>query len=112
MEKTLKDSKLNAFKLGKLIAKNEKIINKKEKAIKKNNRMIKESSKKIEKLENQLEKLEKELAKIELTLADQSLYEEANKEKLQRQLQLQAANKKELEQVESEWLQACEERDK
>lgn len=54
MEKTLKDSKLNAFKLGKLIAKNEKIINKKEKAIKKNNRMIKESSKKIEKLEKEV----------------------------------------------------------
>lgn len=66
---------------------------------------------KIKTLEEQLKKLEKSMAVVEMTLADTTLYEEQNKEKLQKELQKQADFKKQIEQVEEEWLKACEERD-
>lgn len=67
---------------------------------------------KIQRLETQLEKFEKEATAIELLLADTTIYEEKNKEKLQQSLLKQAALKKEMLQTESEWLAASEERDK
>lgn len=67
---------------------------------------------KIEKLEKEIAKLEKQEAVISAELAEASLYEPANKDKLAVKLQDQQKIKKELERVEQEWLQACEERDK
>lgn len=67
---------------------------------------------KVKKLEDQLTKLEKEMAAIEHELTDLSLYEENNKVKLQTYLSKQVQIKKELDRVEEEWLNACEERDK
>jgi len=67
---------------------------------------------KVKKLEDEIEKLEKESNKIEVLLADPAIYEPEQKNLLQQHLQTQAKIKKELERVESEWLQACEERDK
>jgi ATP-binding cassette subfamily F protein 3 len=66
---------------------------------------------KIKRLEEQLEKLQTEYAVTETILADQSLYEEKNKEKLQEHLSHQSGLKKEIELKEQEWLLACEERD-
>ncbi len=67
---------------------------------------------KVKKLEDQLAKLEKKLTDIELVLTDAALYEAGNKEKLQTYLSDQVKIKKEIERVEEEWIQACEERDK
>jgi ATP-binding cassette subfamily F protein 3 len=66
----------------------------------------------VKRLENEIAKLEKEAAVIESALADLSLYEPQNKDKLQNYLLGQARIKKELEKVENDWLQACDERDK
>lgn len=67
---------------------------------------------KIKKLEDNLVKLEQKAAEIETILADVLLYEQQNKEQLQKHLLTQAKIKKEIEQVESEWIKACEEKDK
>jgi ATP-binding cassette subfamily F protein 3 len=67
---------------------------------------------KIKMLEEQLKQLEKDLSNIEITLADLSLYEPENKNKLQTILIQQAKIKKEIELTEEAWLSACEERDK
>lgn len=65
----------------------------------------------VKQLEKEILRLEKELALIEKTLSDQSIYDEAQKDKLQVQLINQAKVKKTLESIEEEWLIACEERD-
>jgi ATP-binding cassette subfamily F protein 3 len=62
----------------------------------------------IKKLEEQLAKLEKESLTIETKLEDQSLYEDANKELLQKCLEDQVNIKVKLKSIEQEWLQACE----
>ncbi len=62
----------------------------------------------VKKAEQVLDKLNAELAKIEGLLADTSLYEMANKEKLKTLLQQQAATKSALEQAEMDWLDASE----
>ena len=67
---------------------------------------------KMKKLEDEIAKLEKESNKIEVLLADPAMYEPEQKSLLQQHLQTQTKIKKELERVEIEWLQACEERDK
>jgi ATP-binding cassette, subfamily F, member 3 len=67
---------------------------------------------KIKQLENELNKLQKEYTALETILADHSIYEVTNKEKLQKHLLAQATIKKELARVEDAWLLACEERDK
>ena len=67
--------------------------------------------KKIQQLENELAKQQKEAIAIETILADVSLYEEQNKDKLQTHLQTQAALNKHIIQLEKDWLAACEERD-
>lgn len=51
MEDSLKDTKLNAYKLAELIRKNNKIIEEKEKAFSKNSKIIKESTVKMAQLE-------------------------------------------------------------
>ena len=66
---------------------------------------------KIKRLEDDLNKLEKKATAIETILADLSLYEPENKSMLQDHLMSQANIKKEMEQIEMAWLQACEERD-
>lgn len=75
-----------------------------------------ESRKPLDQRVNQLEKemlqLEKELAVVELALADQSIYDASQKEKLQMHNINQAKIKKQLESTEEAWLLACEERDK
>lgn len=63
---------------------------------------------KIQKLETQLNKLQKEEAAMEITLGDLSLYEEQNKETLQKKLLKQTEIKKQLKLVENEWLAAQE----
>jgi ATP-binding cassette, subfamily F, member 3 len=63
---------------------------------------------KIKKLEGELDKLQKQATSLELQLADESLYEEANKPQLQEYLLKQANVKKQLEAVELEWLTATE----
>jgi ATP-binding cassette subfamily F protein 3 len=67
---------------------------------------------KIKCLEDDLKKWEKEADAVETILTDLSLYEPENKSQLQRHLLAQAKIKKELEQCETAWLKACEERDK
>lgn len=62
----------------------------------------------VKKAEQILDKQNAELAKIELQLADTTLYEAANKEKLKDLLQQQAATKAALEQAEMDWLEASE----
>jgi len=66
---------------------------------------------KVKRLEDELDKLQKAASCIESLLTDLSLYEIENKEKLQTYLMNQMKIKKDLERVENEWLQACEERD-
>ena len=78
----------------------------------KENKQTKPLLQKIQRLETQLEKLEKEANVQEMLLTDATLYEEKNKEKLQQNLLKQAAHKIEMLETESEWLAACEERDK
>ncbi len=63
---------------------------------------------KIKTLEHELARLEKSLTDIEIVLADNMLYEEANKELLQKHLTQQAAFKKKTEEVEKTWLAACD----
>lgn len=67
---------------------------------------------KIQRLEDQIERLEKEASSLELALADATIYDAENKEKLQQMLLKQAEIKKSIMQSEGEWLMACEERDK
>ncbi len=73
---------------------------------------LKPLNSKIKQLESKLDKLHKQTKELEDKLADNALYQTENKTILQQTLQLQAVNKKELEQLENDWLQACEERDK
>ncbi|OBW91815.1 ABC transporter ATP-binding protein [Gallibacterium genomosp. 3] len=65
--------------------------------------------KEIQKLEKQLEQLSTELATIEEHLADNDLYLSENKDQLTQLLTQQASLKKELEVVESSWLEKQEE---
>jgi len=66
---------------------------------------------KIKKLENELERLHQEITSVETALTDTTLYEVQNKEKLQTYLLTQAKLKKQLEQIEQDWLDACEMKD-
>lgn len=66
---------------------------------------------KVKRLEDEISKLNKKLQEIESALADSTLYAAENKAQLQKYLLAQAENKKLLEKVEEEWLQACEEKD-
>ena len=67
---------------------------------------------KIKQSEEKLAKFQKEAAIMEAILLDQSLYEECNKEKLQKHLLSFTSIKKEIEKIEQSWIEACEERDK
>jgi ATP-binding cassette subfamily F protein 3 len=67
--------------------------------------------KKIQQLEASMAKHQQAAMVLETLLADTSLYEEQNKDKLQENLQKQTALIKEINQLEKEWLAACEERD-
>ncbi len=62
----------------------------------------------IKRLDEQITKLSENKAGIEAQLADQSLYDEANKEKLKALLTEQAYCVKELTQLEEEWLEKQE----
>ncbi|OUR64114.1 ABC transporter ATP-binding protein [Methylophaga sp. 42_25_T18] len=62
----------------------------------------------VKKAEQQMDKLQTKLSAVEETLADGSLYEDSNKEKLKALLLDQAAVKSELEQTESDWFEASE----
>ena len=64
---------------------------------------------KIKKLEQQLDKLNSEKEAIEEKLADNSLYDEANKEQLKQLLSQQSENTQALRDVEEQWLMASEE---
>lgn len=59
-----------------------------------------------EKAENRIEKLEAEAAALEAQLADSAVYEEANKEKLKKLLDAQAANAQAMQEAENEWERA------
>ena len=65
----------------------------------------------VKKLEQELDKLQKQAAKLEVILADTSLYEEENKETLQRYLAEQTDIAKQLREVEADWIKACEQLD-
>lgn len=64
---------------------------------------------KIKKLEQQLDKLNSEKETIEEKLADNSLYDEANKDQLKQLLSQQSENNQALQDVEEQWLMASEE---
>lgn len=64
--------------------------------------------KKLTQLENTLEKLTQQLEKLEESLASPEIYEAENKAKLTDTLAKQVETKKQLEQVESEWLEIQE----
>jgi len=63
---------------------------------------------KVKKLEQQMEKLNLAKDKIDEQLADSSLYEDANKDKLKQLLQQQAENGQQLGEVEEAWMEASE----
>ena len=63
----------------------------------------------LKKLETQLEQLSRQTANYEAQLSDNSLYEETNKAKLKTLLHDQEQARKQLEQIESEWMQVSEE---
>jgi ATP-binding cassette subfamily F protein 3 len=64
---------------------------------------------KIKKIENEIDGLQKEISIIEIHLTEHVLYEEKNKTQLQHYLLQQVNLKKELERLESTWLQLQEE---
>ncbi len=66
---------------------------------------------KIKRLEKEVEKFQKEAARIEALLTDQTLYEDSKKETLKKHLLTLSQTKASLEAAETEWLEACEERD-
>lgn len=63
----------------------------------------------IKTLENAIDKSQQQLGKIEKLLADESLYAEENKQKLTELLRTQGKLKSELEQSETDWLEAQQE---
>jgi ATP-binding cassette, subfamily F, member 3 len=65
----------------------------------------------IARLEKQLERLEKERAAVETALADPEIYNPASKQKLQELLQKQAQLKRDISNIETEWLTATEKLD-
>ncbi|OUR74228.1 ABC transporter ATP-binding protein [Methylophaga sp. 41_12_T18] len=62
----------------------------------------------VKKAEQQMDKLQTKLTAVEEQLADGSLYEDSNKDKLKALLRDQAAIKSELEQTESDWFEASD----
>ncbi len=68
-------------------------------------------AKKITRLENDLAKAQQQADAIEQTLTDQSLYDVANKDKLQKHLLDLQQVKEKITQIETAWFEACEERD-
>lgn len=67
---------------------------------------------KIEQLECDMEILHQELDTIAIELSNQAIYEAENKDSLSKLLIEEARIKKELAQIEEEWLHACQQRDK
>jgi ATP-binding cassette subfamily F protein 3 len=65
--------------------------------------------KQVDKLEAQVESLQQQLSEVETSLADTSLYDAANKDKLQKVLAQQATIKKSLDQTEESWMEGLEE---
>jgi ATP-binding cassette, subfamily F, member 3 len=65
----------------------------------------------IARLEKQLERLEKERATVETALAEPEIYNPASKQKLQELLQKQAQLKRDISNIETEWLTATEKLD-
>ncbi|MGH1470426.1 MAG: ATP-binding cassette domain-containing protein [Cellvibrionaceae bacterium] len=74
-----------------------------------NRNQLKPLTNKIKKLEAQLEKLQKQQSDLEEKLADTTLYEDSNKDKLQALLKEQATINQALESTEEEWLEKQEE---
>jgi ATP-binding cassette subfamily F protein 3 len=66
----------------------------------------------IKKLEAELDTLQKKFAETELMLADPTIYEPQNKERLQKLLAVQTTLKQALQSTEDAWLDACAEREK
>lgn len=73
--------------------------------------VLKSLNTKIKQLESKLEKLHKQAKEHESKLADNTIYDVENKHTLQSMLQAQITIKKEIETLENDWLQACEQRD-
>ncbi len=82
-----------------------------EKPVEKQRLISKNLLQKIEKLEADLGKLQAKEKQVEEKLTDQTLYVEKNKDQLQTFLGELSGLKEKIEEVESAWLQACEERD-
>jgi len=91
----------NAFKTSKPVEKEEKPVRSNLGAL----------LKKISKMEEELARLNKKLVDVDVALTDTSLYEAANKSKLDSLLGDQQKIKAEIESKEQVWLSACEERD-
>src|SRR5690606_16939459 len=70
---------------------------------------LKPLTNKLKSLETQMEKLQKRLSDIEAQLSDSSIYEEANKNKLQTLLAEQASLQPQLAECEENWLMVSEE---
>lgn len=67
---------------------------------------------KIKKCEDELAKLQKQSVAVETMLTDSSLYADENKSKLQKCLADDVQIKQQLQRIEMEWLEACEELEK
>lgn len=78
------------------------------KQLRQQNAKDREAQRTLKKLEEKLTKLTQELATLETALADQTLYEAHNKEKLQQLLQTQRKTRDELNTTEEQWLQLNE----
>jgi ATP-binding cassette subfamily F protein 3 len=67
---------------------------------------------KLTKLENEMTVVNKELARIEHSMADETIYDATRKDELKSLLDTQVNSKRQLERIESEWLQLNEELEK
>jgi ATP-binding cassette subfamily F protein 3 len=64
---------------------------------------------KLSKLENEMGVINKELARIEHSMTDETIYDASRKDELKSLLDVQVNSKRQLERIESEWLQLNEE---
>jgi ATP-binding cassette subfamily F protein 3 len=67
---------------------------------------------KLAKLENEMTVVNKELARIEYLITDETIYDATRKDELKSLLEAQVNSKRQLERIESEWLQLNEELEK
>ena len=67
---------------------------------------------KLAKLENEMTVVNKELARIEHLITDETIYDATRKDELKSLLEAQVNSKRQLERIESEWLQLNEELEK